>query len=118
VPARLHQLLAAVGVPAFVEGRTFDILAANELATVLSAAAAAGREPAALTAARPEEQAFQKNWAASSAGFIAAFRESIGDDINDPRFVDRRARDELSFAAGPKLIGLQRRRSARAPPRH
>jgi transcriptional regulator with XRE-family HTH domain len=29
VPARLHHLLAAVGVPAFVEGRSFDVLAAT-----------------------------------------------------------------------------------------
>src|ERR1700761_5464430 len=36
VPARLHHLLAAVQVPAFVEGRAFDVLAANSLATALS----------------------------------------------------------------------------------
>jgi transcriptional regulator with XRE-family HTH domain len=36
VPARLHHLLAAVGVPAFVEGRSFDVLAANALATAFS----------------------------------------------------------------------------------
>jgi len=29
VPARLHQLLASVQVPAFVEGRAFDVLASN-----------------------------------------------------------------------------------------
>src|ERR1700683_1626367 len=31
VPARLHQLLASVQIPAFVEGRAFDVLAANRL---------------------------------------------------------------------------------------
>jgi MmyB-like transcription regulator ligand binding domain len=46
----------------------------------------------------PEEQAFHADWAASSAGFIAAFRESIGDDINDPRFVE--CVDELSLGSG------------------
>jgi hypothetical protein len=35
----------------------------------------------------PEEQAFQQDWTRSE-GFIAAFRKSIGDDINDPRFVE------------------------------
>src|ERR1700689_146632 len=32
VPPRLHQLLASVQVPAFVEGRAFDVLASNRLA--------------------------------------------------------------------------------------
>src|ERR1700722_1364996 len=36
VPARLHQLLASVQVPAFVEGRAFDVLASNRLAVALS----------------------------------------------------------------------------------
>src|SRR3984957_4477578 len=35
VPARLHQLLASVQVPAFVEGRAFDVLASNRLAVAL-----------------------------------------------------------------------------------
>jgi transcriptional regulator with XRE-family HTH domain len=31
VPARLHQLLATIGLPAFVEGRAFDVFASNDL---------------------------------------------------------------------------------------
>src|SRR6202044_460463 len=36
----------------------------------------------------PEEQAFQRDWTRSAEGFIAAFRKSIGDDIDSPRFVE------------------------------
>jgi hypothetical protein len=36
----------------------------------------------------PEEQAFQQDWTRSAEGFIAAFRKSIGDDVNDPRVVE------------------------------
>src|SRR6187551_3634024 len=36
VPARLHHLLAAIDVPAFIEGRSFDVLASNPLAVALS----------------------------------------------------------------------------------
>jgi hypothetical protein len=36
VPAGIRQLLDALGLPAFVESRLFDVLAANRLATVLS----------------------------------------------------------------------------------
>ena len=98
MPARLHQLLAAVGVPAFVEGRAFDVLAANELAMVLSPRLRPGENRLRSLLLDPEEQAFQKNWAASSAGFIAAFRESLGDDVDDPRFVELVG--ELSLASG------------------
>ena len=37
VPAGIRQLLDAVGLPAFVESRIFDVLAANRLATALAA---------------------------------------------------------------------------------
>jgi len=98
VPARLHQLLAAVGVPAFIEGRAFDVLAANALATVLSPRLRPGENRLRSLLLDPEEQAFQQNWTSSSAGFIAAFREQIGDDIDDPRFVELVG--ELSLGSG------------------
>src|ERR1700689_4220865 len=75
VPPRLLQLLALFGVPAFVEGRAFDVLAANELATALSPRLRPGENRLRSLLLDPEEQAFQKNWAESSAGFIAAFPE-------------------------------------------
>jgi transcriptional regulator with XRE-family HTH domain len=98
VPPRLHQLLAAVGVPAFVEGRAFDVLAANELATALSPRLRPGENRLRSLLLDPEERAFHKNWAESSAGFIAAFRESVGDDVDDPRLVELVG--ELSLASG------------------
>jgi transcriptional regulator with XRE-family HTH domain len=98
VPARLHQLLAAVGVPAFVEGRAFDVLAANELATALSPRLRPGENRLRSLVLDPEEQAFQKDWTASAAGFIAAFREQVGDAVDDPRFVELVG--ELSLASG------------------
>jgi transcriptional regulator with XRE-family HTH domain len=98
VPARLHELLAAVGVPAFVEGRALDVLAANQLATALSPRLRAGQNRLRSLLLDPEEQAFQKDWAASSAGFIAAFRESVGNNIDDPRFVELVG--ELSLTSG------------------
>jgi transcriptional regulator with XRE-family HTH domain len=46
------------------------------------------RVPARLQLLDPEEQAFQQDWTRSTEGFIAAFRKSIGDDIDNPRFVE------------------------------
>ncbi|MFC1411839.1 helix-turn-helix domain-containing protein [Streptacidiphilus sp. N1-12] len=88
VPARLHQLLASVQVPAFVEGRAFDVLASNQLAVALSPRLQPGYNRLRSLLLDPEEQAFQQDWTRSAEGFIAAFRKSIGDDIDNPRFVE------------------------------
>lgn len=88
VPARLHQLLAALQIPAFVEGRAFDVLASNRLAVALSPRLQPGYNRLRSLLLDPEEQAFQQDWTRSTEGFIAAFRKSIGDDIDHPRFVE------------------------------
>ena len=88
VPARLHHLLASVQVPAFVEGRAFDVLASNRLAVALSPRLQPGYNRLRSLLLDPEEQAFQQDWTRSAENFIAAFRKSIGDDVNDPRFVE------------------------------
>jgi transcriptional regulator with XRE-family HTH domain len=88
VPARLHQLLAAVQVPAFVEGRAFDVLASNELAVAFSPRLRPGYNRLRSLLLDPEEQVFQENWDRSTEGFIAAFRKSVGEDIDNPRFVE------------------------------
>ncbi len=88
VPARLHQLLASVQVPAFVEGRAFDVLASNRLAVALSPRLRPGFNRLRSLLLDPEEQAFQQDWTRSAEGFVAAFRKSVGDDIDNPRFVE------------------------------
>lgn len=98
VPARLHHLLAAIDVPAFIEGRTFDVLAVNDLGTAFSPRLRVGENRLRSLMLDPEEQAFHRDWGGSAAGFIAAFRDSIGDDIDNPRFVELVG--ELSLASG------------------
>lgn len=98
VPARLRHLLAAIDVPAFIEGRSFDVLAANAFATALSPRLRAGQNRLRSLMLDPEERSFHANWEAATAGFIGALRESIGGDIGDPRFVELVG--ELSLASG------------------
>jgi transcriptional regulator with XRE-family HTH domain len=88
VPARLNQLLASVQVPAFVEGRAFDVLASNRLAVALSPRLQPGYNRLRSLVLDPEEQAFQQDWMRSIEGFIAAFRRSAGDGTDNPRFVE------------------------------
>jgi transcriptional regulator with XRE-family HTH domain len=98
VPARLHQLLAAIGVPAFIESRTFDVLASNALAKAMSPRLVVGENRLRSLLFDPEEQAFQADWESALEGFIAAFRQSIGEDVDDPRFVELVG--ELSLSSG------------------
>lgn len=43
VPARVHELLAHLQIPAFAEGRAFDVLASNPAAVALSPACGPAR---------------------------------------------------------------------------
>jgi transcriptional regulator with XRE-family HTH domain len=88
VPERLHDLLATLGVPAFVEGRGFDVLASNDLAVALSPRLRPGENRLRSLLLDPEDRAFHQDWATATGGMVAALRKSIGDDVDDPRFVE------------------------------
>jgi hypothetical protein len=75
-----HELPASAQVPAFVEGRTFDVLASNRLAGAFSPRLQPERNRLRSLLLDPGEHAFQQDWTRSTEGFIAAFRRSIGDD--------------------------------------
>lgn len=97
VPPRLHQLLAQLGLPAFVEGRAFDVLASNRLAVALSPRLQPGHNRLRSLLLDPEERAFHQDWERATAEFVAALRGTIGDDVDDPRFVELVG--ELSLAS-------------------
>ncbi|WP_033213466.1 helix-turn-helix transcriptional regulator [Kitasatospora phosalacinea] len=88
VPARLHELLAQLPVPAFVEGRAFDVLAANPTALALSPRLRPGENRLRSLLLDPEERSFHQDWTKATADFVAALRTSIGDDTDNPRFVE------------------------------
>ena len=88
VPPRLHQLLAALAVPAFLEGRCFDVLASNPLAVALSPRLAPGHNRLRSLLLDPEEREFHEDWESSVAEFVALFRHSVGEDSSDPRAVE------------------------------
>jgi transcriptional regulator with XRE-family HTH domain len=87
VPVGIRQLLDVVGLPAFVEGRYFDVLAANGLARALSPNLQAGQNRLRAVFLDPAEQALYPDWDHATAGLVAGFRESVGTDADDPRFV-------------------------------
>jgi transcriptional regulator with XRE-family HTH domain len=87
VPAGIRQLLGVLGLPGFVEGRYFDVLAANALARALSPNLQAGQNRLRAVFLDPAEQALYPDWDQATAGLVAGFRESVGTDADDPGFV-------------------------------
>lgn len=88
VPARVHELLAHLTIPAFVEGRAFDVLASNPMAVALSPRLRPGENRLRSLLLDPEERAFQRDWEKATAGIVAALRTTVGDDTDNPRFVE------------------------------
>lgn len=88
VPARVYELLAHLQVPAFVEGRAFDVLASNPMAVAFSPRLRPGQNRLRSLLLDPEERAFHQDWSKATANFIATLRTTIGDDIDNPRFVE------------------------------
>jgi transcriptional regulator with XRE-family HTH domain len=87
VPASISQLLEVIGLPAFVEGRYFDVLAANRLARSLSPNLQIGENRLRAVFLDPAEKALYPDWPDATARLVAGVRESVGTDVDDPRFV-------------------------------
>jgi transcriptional regulator with XRE-family HTH domain len=88
VPTGVRQLLDVLGLPAFVEGRYFDVLAANSLARCLSPNLQVGQNRLRAVFLDPAEQALYPDWEHATARLVARLRESVGTDADDPRFVE------------------------------
>ncbi len=97
VPSGIRKLLDSLALPAFVEGRYFDVLAANRLATAVSPRLMTGRNRLRDVFLDPAEQSLYPDWEAATMGLVAGFRQSVGTDTDDPRFVELVG--ELSLAS-------------------
>jgi transcriptional regulator with XRE-family HTH domain len=99
VPTGIRQLLDALELPAFVENRRFDVLAANRLATALSPTIRPGENRLRSIFLDRREQDLYPEWDRAIVGMVAAFRSSLGTAVDDPRAV--RLVGELSLASEP-----------------
>ncbi|MGW4527140.1 helix-turn-helix domain-containing protein [Amycolatopsis sp. NPDC004378] len=97
VPPGTVKFLAAVGLPAFVEGRYLDVLAANPLAAALSPRLVAGGNRLRDVFLDPAEKALFPDWERATRGLVAGFRQAVGTDTGDPRFIELVG--ELSLAS-------------------
>jgi transcriptional regulator with XRE-family HTH domain len=88
VPSGIRKLLDSVPLPAFVEGRYFDVLAANPLAAMLSPRLTTGHNRLRDVFLDPAERALYPQWEEATSAIVAAFRESAATDTGDPRFIE------------------------------
>lgn len=87
VPTATAQLLTVIGLPAFVEGRYLDVLAANGLVTALSPNVRVGENRLRSIFLDPAERDLHSDWERMAPRLVAGFRNRIGDDVDDPRVV-------------------------------
>jgi transcriptional regulator with XRE-family HTH domain len=99
VPAGIRQLLDVINLPAFVESRIFDVLAANRLATAVSPRIRPGVNRLRAIFLDPGERDLYPDWEQAVKNMVAGFRASVGSDVDDPRIVQLVG--ELSLASEP-----------------
>jgi transcriptional regulator with XRE-family HTH domain len=99
VPTGIRLLLDALELPAFVESRIFDVLAANRLAMAMLPSVRPGRNRLRSLFLDDDEQDLYPDWEQVIAGMVASFRISIGTDVEDPRITQLVG--ELSLASEP-----------------
>lgn len=87
VPEGILKLLDTLDLPAFVEGRYFDVLASNALAVALSPNLRVGKNRIRAVFLDPAEQALYPDLEFAMAGVVAGFRASVGTDTKDPGFI-------------------------------
>ena len=98
VPPSTAKFVAMLPLPAFIEGRYLDVLAANPLAAALSPRLVAGANRLRDVFLDPaEHDLFAPNGEAAAAGLVAGFRQAVGTDTDDPRFIELVG--ELSLAS-------------------
>ncbi|MCW2540609.1 MAG: transcriptional regulator [Frankiales bacterium] len=99
VPVGIRQLLDALELPAFVESRIFDVLAANRLATALSPNIRLGENRLRSLFLDEAERDLHPDWEHAIGGMVASFRASIGTEVNDARIAQLVG--ELSLSSEP-----------------
>lgn len=103
LPPGIAKLVPTLPYPAFVEGRTLDVLIANPLAAAISPRLAAGRNRLRDVFLDPEERELFPAWERAAAGLVAGFRQAVGTDTDDPRATELVG--ELSIAS-PLFVQL------------
>lgn len=88
VPPSLLTFVDTLATPAFIEGKYLDVLAANTLAAAISPRLVPGNNRLRDVFLDPDERELFMDWNVATEGLVAAFRQSVGTETDDPRFVE------------------------------
>lgn len=111
VPPGAAMLVESLAQPAYIEGRYFDVLASNPLAVALSPRFVRGGNQLKAMFLDPAEQALYPDWQNSTQCLIGNLRQSVGNDVDDARFIELAG--ELSLAS-PRFRELWARHDVKA----
>jgi len=109
-PQGALKLLASLIQPAFIENRYFDVLASNALARAVDPRLAVGGNLLRDMFLDPEGQALYPEWTTATECLMAGLRQAVGNDIDDPRFIELTG--ELTLAS-PRFRELWARHDVR-----
>jgi len=88
VPTSVLRLLDVIALPAFVTGRSCDVLAANAAAGAISPELVPGRNRLRSLFLVEAERQLYRDWDATTRRFVAIVRDVVGQDATDPVFAD------------------------------
>ncbi|MGW1622390.1 helix-turn-helix domain-containing protein [Streptomyces sp. NPDC002172] len=88
VPASIRQLVQTLTVPAFVQNKYMDVLAANPMAVALSPHLAPGSNRLLTLFTDPESRRLHPDWEEGTADVVAQLRALIGGDTDDRRLAE------------------------------
>lgn len=87
-PPGALKLLDSLTQPAFIENRYFDVLASNSLAQALDPRLAIGSNQLRDMFLDPAGQALYPEWANATECLVSNLRQAVGNDVDDPRFIE------------------------------
>ncbi|MGS0687955.1 helix-turn-helix domain-containing protein [Nakamurella sp. GG22] len=109
-PPGVAQLIDELPLPAFVQGRWMDVLAANPLAEALSPHYRKGVNVLRAVFLDPEDRVLHQDWERATREAVSGLRASAGTDLDHPQLTE--LVDELS-AASDRFRSLWERHDVR-----
>jgi transcriptional regulator with XRE-family HTH domain len=85
IPPGTLRLLASLPMPAFVQDRYLNVLAANPMAQVLSPGMRPGVNRLLAAFLNPAERDLHEDWEQSTAAAVGQLRAAMGSETDDPR---------------------------------
>lgn len=115
-PQGALKLLDSLVQPAFIEDRYFDIVASNPLAQALDPRLAVGGNQLKALFLSSDDQDLYPDWHQVTECFVASLRQAVGNDLDDPRFIELTGQLSLASQRFRQLWGRHDVQAQRGTP--